>query len=239
MEPNDCSPGKLFIIATPIGNLNDFSHRAENVLIDCDLVACEDTRVTAKLLSHYSIKKSLVSYREENEKKQSKILTSEIKKGKNIALVSDAGFPTISDPGFRLVRECHLQSIEVIPIPGPNAALTALSASGLPTHQFLFLGFLPKKKLGVSKLLEQWREFEGSIIVYESRYKIERTLGLILSTLGADRFISIARELTKLHESIISGPASQVVKKFYQGSAKGEFTLVIGPANYSFDYKDE
>jgi 16S rRNA (cytidine1402-2'-O)-methyltransferase len=239
VEPKDCSPGKLFIIATPIGNLNDFSHRAENALNNCDLVACEDTRVTAKLLSHYSIKKSLVSYRDENEKKQAKILTSEIMHGKNIALVSDAGFPTISDPGFRLVRECHLKSIQVVPVPGPNAALTALSASGLPTHQFLFLGFLPKKKLGVSKLLEQWREFEGSLIVYESRYKIERTLALILSTYGPGRFICIARELTKLHESIISGPASQVIEKFHQGSAKGEFTLVIGPANYSFNYKDE
>ena len=238
MEASHSSPGNLFIIATPIGNLSDFSYRAESVLSKCDLVACEDTRVTAKLLSHYSIQKPLISYREENEKKQSIALTSELKDGKNIALLSDAGFPTISDPGFRLVRECHLKSLQVIPVPGPNAALTALSASGLPTHQFLFLGFLPKKKTGVTKLLEKWQDFDGSIIYYESRYKIERSLLLIQENLGPDRYISICRELTKLHESIISGPCSQVIKKFKQGSSKGEFTLIVGPATYSFDYND-
>ena len=236
--PSHCSPAKLFLVATPIGNLDDFSHRAKVTLNQCDLIACEDTRVSSKLLSRYSIKKPLVSYREENEKKQASFLTNQIKQGKNIALLSDAGLPTISDPGFRLVRECHLSGIEVVPIPGPNAAITALCASGLPTHQFLFLGFLPKKKVAASKLLQKWSDFSGSIILYESRYKIIRTMGIFQDLFEEERYICIARELTKVHETILSGPMVEVFDRMNSGSTKGEFTIVIAPRGYSFEYSE-
>ena len=229
----DVAPSKLFLIATPIGNLSDLSHRAIEVLNRCDLIACEDTRVTAKLLSNFSIRKKLLSYREENERKQTEVIAEQISQGANVALLSDAGYPGISDPGFRLVRECHRTGIKVIPIPGPNAALTALSASGLPTHQFLFLGFLPKKTTGITKIFEKWQEFEGSIIFFESRHKIVKTLALMEEFFEADRHICIARELTKLHESIISGPISEAILRFNQESKKGEFTLVLAPKGYS------
>ena len=138
--------GSLYLIATPIGNLNDFSPRAQESLSICDLIACEDTRITQKLLAHFQVKKPLISYREENEKKQAQNLISEIKKGRKIALVSDAGYPGISDPGFRLVRECRRHGLEIVNVPGANAAITAIASSGLPTHNFVFLGFPPKGK---------------------------------------------------------------------------------------------
>ena len=140
--------GCLYIVATPIGNLGDFTGRGKKVLSECDLIACEDTRVTKKLLSHLELSKPMISYREENERKQSEFLASEISKGQRIALLSDAGYPGISDPGFRLIRECRKQNIEVVPVPGPNAAITALAASGLPTHHFLF-GLPAKGKSGI------------------------------------------------------------------------------------------
>ena len=143
------------------------------------MIACEDTRVTKKLLDHLSISKTLVSYREENEVRKTTELADLLEQGKSIALVSDAGYPGISDPGFRLVRECRVREIPIVPIPGPNAAITVLAVSGLPTHQFLFLGFLPKKSSGARKALDEWKGFGGSLILYESRYRIEKTLSLI------------------------------------------------------------
>lgn len=234
MSPDQESSGCLFIVATPIGNLGDLSQRAALTIENSDIIACEDTRVTAKLLQHLNLQIPMVSYREENERKKSQEIALDIESGKKVALLSDAGYPCINDPGFRLVRECHARKLKIIPIPGPNAALTALAASGLPTHQFAFIGFLPKKTGQVQKTIESWKDFDGSVVLYESKYKIAKTLNVISETLGSDRFICLARELTKSYESILSGPASQVIEEQSQSSGKGEFTIVIGPSGYSF-----
>ena len=229
----DIPRGSLFLVATPIGNLDDFSLRGINALKQADLIACEDTRVTKKLLDFLSLTKPLVSYREENEKKKSIELAGLIESGQKIALVSDAGYPGISDPGFRLVRECRRRRLSVNPIPGPNAAITALAASGLPTHQFLYLGFLPKKSVAANKVLEKWKAFEGSIIIYESKYRIEKTIRCIHETLGSDRLICLSRELTKMHETFHIGTPSEVIDRLKERSSKGEFTLVLAPSGYS------
>ncbi len=234
MSPDQELSGCLFIVATPIGNLGDLSQRAALTIENSDIIACEDTRVTAKLLQHLNLRIPMVSYREENERKKSQEIALDIESGKKVALLSDAGYPCINDPGFRLVRECHARKLRIIPIPGPNAALTALAASGLPTHQFAFIGFLPKKTGQVQKTIESWKDFDGSVVLYESKYKIAKTLNAISETLGSDRFICLARELTKSYESILSGPVNQVIEEQSQSSGKGEFTIVIGPSGYSF-----
>lgn len=226
--------GCLYLVATPIGNLADFSPRAKSVLTDCDIIACEDTRVTQKLLSHIGLSKPLVSYREENERKQTPQLILEMVSGKKIALVSDAGFPSVSDPGFCLVRQCRREGFEVVPIPGPNAAITALAASGLPTHNFLFLGFPPKGKVAFQNLLEKWKDFGGSLIFYQSKYKIPATFEVLEKAFGKDRYISVARELTKIHETILVGTIAEVKSKSQDLSQKGEFTIVVAPHDFTF-----
>lgn len=226
------SDGALYLVATPIGNLSDLSARTRDALDKCDLIACEDTRVTKKLLDHLSLSKNLISYREENEVRKTVELAGLLEQGKSVALVSDAGYPGISDPGFRIVRECRTRQIPIVPVPGPNAAITVLAASGLPTHQFLFLGFLPKKSAGARKALEEWKDFGGSIILYESKHRIEKTLGLIEEKLGSERMICLAREVTKLHESFLVGSVAEVTILNRTRSSKGEFTLVIGPEGY-------
>ena len=226
------SDGALYLVATPIGNLSDLSARTRDALDKCDLIACEDTRVTKKLLDHLSLSKPLVSYREENEVRKTLELAGLLEQGKSVALVSDAGYPGISDPGFRMVRECRTRNIPIVPVPGPNAAITVLAASGLPTHQFLFLGFLPKKSAGARKALEEWKDFGGSLILYESKHRIEKTLGLIEEELGPERMICLAREVTKLHESFLVGSVAEVITLNRTRSSKGEFTLVIGPEGY-------
>ena len=226
------SDGALYLVATPIGNLSDLSARVRDALDKCDLIACEDTRVTKKLLDHLSLSKTLVSYREENEVRKTVELAGLLEQGKSVALVSDAGYPGISDPGFRMVRECRTRNIPIVPVPGPNAAITVLAASGLPTHQFLFLGFLPKKSAGARKALEEWKDFGGSLILYESKHRIEKTLGLIEEELGSERMICLAREVTKLHESFLVGSVAEVITLNRTRSSKGEFTLVIGPEGY-------
>ena len=226
--------GCLYLVATPIGNLADFSPRAQSVLRDSDIIACEDTRVTQKLLSHIGLSKPLVSYREENERKQTPQLILEMVSGKKIALVSDAGFPSVSDPGFCLVRQCRREGFEVVPIPGPNAAITALAASGLPTHNFLFLGFPPKGKVAFQNLLEKWKDFEGSLIFYQSKYKIPATFEVLEKAFGKDRYISVARELTKIHETILVGTIAEVKSKSQDLSQKGEFTIVVAPHDFTF-----
>jgi 16S rRNA (cytidine1402-2'-O)-methyltransferase len=235
MCPDSELSGCLFLVATPIGNLGDLTKRAALSIENSDIIACEDTRVTAKLLQHLNLRIPMVSYREENERKKSQEIALDIESGKKVALLSDAGYPCINDPGFRLVRECHARKLKIIPIPGPNAALTALAASGLPTHQFAFIGFLPKKRGQVQKTIESWKDFDGSVVLYESKYKIGKTLNAISETLGSDRFICLARELTKSYESILSGPVNKVIEEQSQSSGKGEFTIVIGPSGYSFE----
>ena len=226
--------GILYLVASPIGNLGDISKRCITTLATSDLIACEDTRITSKLLTHLNLQIPLVSYREENEKSKCLELADQIQSGKKVSLVSDAGYPCINDPGFRLVRECHKRDLKISPIPGPNAALTALASSGLPTHQFIYLGFLPKKSAQVLKIFQQWMSFDGSLVLYESKYKIDKTLATIEELMGSDRYICLARELTKSHESILTGPVCRIIEKQSKASGKGEFTLIIAPKGFSF-----
>jgi 16S rRNA (cytidine1402-2'-O)-methyltransferase len=215
--------GALVIVATPIGNLSDMSARALEALRNADIIACEDTRQTLKLLNHFGIQKPLVSYHDFNEEKKAAELGARIREGLTVALVSDAGTPGISDPGYRLVRYCREQDLNVVSIPGPNAAVTALAASGLPSDEFLFVGFLPSKKTARREKLETLRSVTATLIFYEAPHRIQGTLVDLLEVLG-DREACIARELTKLHEESLFGKLSAI-----QGKVKelGEFVVVV------------
>jgi 16S rRNA (cytidine1402-2'-O)-methyltransferase len=216
--------GTLFLVATPIGNLGDISARALETLRNADVIACEDTRQTLKLLSHFGIQKPLTSYHDFNEREKAMELAGRIENGENVALVSDAGTPAISDPGFRLVRLCRERSIQVISIPGANAAITALSASGLPSDQFLFVGFLPPKKTARREYLETLRTFRGTLIFYEGPHRILAALEDIQEVFG-DREACIGRELTKLHEEYLFGRLSEVRPRIKE---LGEFVVIVG-----------
>jgi len=216
--------GTLFLVATPIGNLGDISSRALDTLRAVDAIACEDTRQTVKLLTHFGLQKPLTSYHDFNEREKALELAGRIENGENIALVSDAGTPAISDPGFRLVRLCRERGIPVISIPGANAAITALSASGLPSDQFLFVGFLPPRKSARCEHLETLRTFRGTLIFYEGPHRIQAALDDIQEVLG-DREACIGRELTKLHEEYLFGKLSEVRPRVKE---LGEFVIVVG-----------
>jgi len=220
------STGTLYIIATPIGNLEDITMRAVRILGEVDLIAAEDTRKTAILLNHYTIKKPLTSYFEHNEQVKTGWLVSELKAGKNIALVSEAGTPTISDPGFRIVAAAIAESITVVPVPGACAAIAALSASGLPVHRFAFEGFLPPKSGKRKNLLKKIAAEERTLIFYESPYRIQAALADMLEVLG-DRRVAVGRELTKLHEEFIYGTLSAIAARLRGSVIKGEFTVVV------------
>jgi 16S rRNA (cytidine1402-2'-O)-methyltransferase len=215
--------GALVIVATPIGNLSDISPRALEALRTADLIACEDTRQTLKLLNHFGIQKPLVSYHDFNEEKKAAELGEKIRNGSNIAIVSDAGTPGISDPGYRLVRYCRERGLSVLSIPGANAAVTALAASGLPSDEFFFAGFLPSKKGARRDKLDSLRSMRATLIFYEAPHRIEVTLTDLLEVLG-DREVCIARELTKLHEEFLFGKLSEIVGKV---KALGEFVIVV------------
>jgi 16S rRNA (cytidine1402-2'-O)-methyltransferase len=215
--------GSLVIVATPIGNLSDISARALDALRSADLIACEDTRQTIKLLNHFGIQKALVSYHDFNEEKKASELGEKIRQGQTIALVSDAGTPGISDPGFRLVRYCREQGLTVSVIPGPNAAVASLSASGLPSDEFYFVGFLPSKKTARREKLESLRSLKATLVFYEAPHRIEGTLTDLLEILG-DREACIGRELTKLHEEFVFGKLSEIQKRI---KALGEFVVVV------------
>jgi 16S rRNA (cytidine1402-2'-O)-methyltransferase len=215
--------GALVIVATPIGNLSDISPRAVEALRSADLIACEDTRQSLKLLNHFGIQKPLVSYHDFNEEKKAAELGEKIRGGCTIALVSDAGTPGISDPGYRLVRYCREQGLNVVSIPGPNAAVAALAASGLPSDEFLFVGFLPSKKSARREKLESLRSVSATLIFYEAPHRIQGTLIDLLEILG-DRETCIARELTKLHEEFLFGRLSEVVGRV---KTLGEFVIVV------------
>lgn len=220
--------GKLYIVSTPIGNLEDITLRALRILKEVDLIACEDTRVTKKLLSHYQIHKPLTSYHEHNEREKAEELLSLLEAGQNIAVVSDAGTPGVSDPGYRLVSLVSEKGIEVIALPGPSAAVAALSVSGLPTTCFTFLGFLPKSDKKRRECLESVREYTQTLIFYESPNRIIETLKNMFETLG-NRQVSISREITKMFEEILRGEISQVIQILEKReSMKGEFTIVVG-----------
>jgi 16S rRNA (cytidine1402-2'-O)-methyltransferase len=220
--------GRLYLVATPIGNLEDITYRAIRVLKEADLIACEDTRHTRVLLDHYAIDRPTISYHEHNESGRTPDLIERLKSGQSIAVVSDAGTPLISDPGYRLVNQALAEGIDVVPIPGASAILAALIASGLPTDEFHFGGFLPAKSSQRRKALEAVRDLDCSLVFYETPHRILESLEDIAATLG-DRPIVVTRELTKLHEEFLRGTAQEVLEKLRgRPSVKGEITLVIG-----------
>ncbi|HWG40713.1 MAG TPA: 16S rRNA (cytidine(1402)-2'-O)-methyltransferase [Candidatus Acidoferrales bacterium] len=221
-------PGTLYIVATPIGNLEDITYRAVRVLREADLIACEDTRHTAKLLHHYGMDKPTVSYHEHNEAARAEELVAKLTAGLNIAQVSDAGMPGISDPGYRVIKLAIERGVPVVPIPGASAVVAALAASGLPTDSFQFLGFLPAKSGQRRTILEMLRNAEHTTIVYEAPHRIVETMEDIVELLGAERPVVLARELTKLHEEFIRGGAGEVLRRIQEHAMKGEMTLLIG-----------
>jgi 16S rRNA (cytidine1402-2'-O)-methyltransferase len=224
--PSDKKKGTLYIVSTPIGNLEDITLRALRILKEADLIAAEDTRHTGLLLRHFSIHTPLTSYFEGNEMKKREFILSKLRQGDWIALVSDAGTPGISDPGYRLIRLAIENEIPVIPIPGPSAVIAALSVAGLPTDAFLFKGFLPHKSKRRRDLLKQLEEVKETLIFYESPHRLSETLRDILEVLG-DRDLVLTRELTKIYEEVLRGKVSEIQNTLGEKKIKGEITLVI------------
>ncbi len=220
--------GCLYLVATPIGNLEDITLRALRVLKEADLIACEDTRQTQKLLNHYGIRKRLVSYHEHNEMTRAPELVIELEQGARAALVSDAGTPVISDPGHRLVSLCLRHRIPVVPIPGPSALVAALAASGMPTEEFLFAGFLPARAGERRKALRELTTEPRTLVFYEAPHRLEETLKDALAILGP-RPAVIAREVTKVHEEFLRGNLQELLERAGRKALRGEMTLLIGP----------
>jgi 16S rRNA (cytidine1402-2'-O)-methyltransferase len=231
-ERNGSLPGpSLYLVATPIGNLEDITLRALRVLKEVDLIACEDTRQTLKLLSHYGIKTRLVSYHEHNEMTKAAELIVDLEGGAKIALVTDAGMPGISDPGFHLIALAIRHHVPVVPIPGASAFLAALVASGLPTDSFRFSGFLPAKSGQRRKLLESVKDTPRTQVFYEAPHRLLQTLADVVEVLGNSRHIVVAREVTKIHEEFLRGRATEVLDQLKsRGEVKGEITLLIAKA---------
>ena len=220
-------PGTLYVVSTPIGNLEDITHRAIRVLGEVDLIACEDTRHTRKLLDRYGITTKTISYHEHNEQERSRELIDLLAGGTNLAVVSDAGTPGISDPGFRLVRLAIARELSVVPVPGPSALITALVASGLPTDEFFFGGFLPARSGARQTRLNELRSIPSTLIFYEAPHRLAAALSDAHEILG-EREAVVARELTKLHEEISRGRLSELVARFSSGeNARGEIVLII------------
>ncbi|MGH9822462.1 MAG: 16S rRNA (cytidine(1402)-2'-O)-methyltransferase [Blastocatellia bacterium] len=222
--------GSLYLVATPIGNLEDITLRALRILREVDLIACEDTRHARKLLSHFDISKPLVSYHEHNERERTEELVQKLEAGTNIALTSDAGMPLISDPGYRLVCEASAHGIAVVPIPGASAVITALAASGLPTDEFVFAGFLPRKRGARRTRFNDFLLTPSTLVFYETPHRIKEALEDAREVLG-DRPAAIARELTKLHEEIVRGTLSEIEARVAEKAPRGEFVLMIAGAS--------
>lgn len=222
----DQKRGVLYVVATPIGNLEDITLRAIRILKDVDLIAAEDTRHTSILLKHFGISKPLTSFFEGNELKKREYILSRLQNGYKVALVSDAGTPGISDPGFKLIKFVIENGISVIPVPGPSAIIAALSVSGLPTDSFLFKGFLSRKSKKRIEQLQELKEIKETIILYESPHRINQTLKDILDVFG-DREMVLARELTKIYEEVLRGRVSEIINKIESKNLKGEITLII------------
>lgn len=226
-------PGHLYVVATPIGNLADLTERARAILGAVDIIACEDTRTTGAMLTRFGLRRTLVAYHEHNETEMAEKLAHELVAGKSVAIVSDAGTPALSDPGFRVVRACRRRGLPVVPVPGPSALTAVLSASGLPTNGFLYVGFLPPKSAARVAFFEKHRDFAYTLALFESCHRIDKAVTEVVSTLGSDRVICVAKEVTKLHETFLVGPAADVQARLAQTSLKGEFVLLIAPGDFA------
>jgi 16S rRNA (cytidine1402-2'-O)-methyltransferase len=224
----DAETGCLYLVATPIGNLEDITLRALRILKEVDLIACEDTRQSQKLLQHYEIQKSLVSYHEHNELTRAPELVIELEQGAKVALVSDAGTPGISDPGHRLVALCLRHHLPVVPIPGPSALVAALAVSGLPSDEFLFVGFLPPRAGARRKALETLKAEPRTLVLYEAPHRIVETLSDAAEILGP-RPAVLAREVTKIHEEFRRGHLGELLESAQKRAPRGEITLLIAP----------
>ncbi|WP_319782445.1 16S rRNA (cytidine(1402)-2'-O)-methyltransferase [Oceanisphaera sp. IT1-181] len=229
----------LYIVPTPIGNLNDISQRALDTLQEVDLIACEDTRHTAKLLSHYQINTSTWALHDHNEQYKSEQLVARLVGGQSVALVSDAGTPLISDPGYHLVNRCREAGIQVIALPGPCAAITALSAAGLPTDRFAFEGFLPSKEKARLDKIEQLKDEPRTLIFYESPRRLLHSVAAIVEVLGAERQLVVAREITKTFESIHSLPAGEMLQWLGEDTNRSRGEIVLMVAGYRPSVEDE
>ena len=230
--------GTLFVVATPIGNLEDMTIRAVRVLKEAGLIAAEDTRHTKKLLTHFAVDTPLTSYHEHNEREKAGFIVEKLLSGTDVALVSDAGTPGISDPGYRLVGLAVEKGIRIIPVPGASAIISLVSVSGLPTDEFTFKGFLPSKEGELKRLLQGLKGRAATTIFYESPRRLRRSLELVFETLG-DIHVVIGRELTKIHEEVIRGRVSEVLAGLSEG-IKGEVTLILRTEDesVSFDYRE-
>ena len=235
------APGpELYLVGTPIGNLEDITLRALRVLKEVDLIACEDTRQTQKLLNHYGVTTRTISYHEHNEMTRAAELVKEMQEGASVALVTDAGMPGISDPGFRLISLAIRHHLPVVPIPGASAFLAALVASGLPTDSFRFSGFLPAKRGERRAALEAIKSSPRTQVFYEAPHRIVEALSDVVEVLGKDRHVVIAREVTKLHEEFLRGRAGEVLETLKaRDGVKGEITLLIGKAEETETLADE
>ena len=218
--------GQLFVVGTPIGNLEDVTLRAISTLQSVDIILAEDTRNSKKLLDAHKIETKMISYHEHSNDKEIKKIIDLLLEGKDLALISDAGTPTISDPGYGLIRDCIKHDIVIVPIPGVSAITAAMSVSGLPSDSFTFVGFLPQKK-GRLKKIELLKNIENTVILFESPYRLEKTLNQLLEHLG-NRSVVVGRELTKLYEEVIRGNLSDVIMHFSKSKVKGEIVIMIG-----------
>jgi len=228
----------LYVVATPIGNLEDITLRALRVLKEVDLIACEDTRQTRNLLDHYGIQTRTISYHEHNEMTRAAELIVNLEQGGRLALVSDAGMPSISDPGYRLITLAIRHRVPVVPVPGASAFVAALVASGLPTDSFKFNGFLPAKRGQRRSELENVRDAPRTVIYYEAPHRIIETLEDVVAVMGGSRHVVIAREVTKLHEEFLRGRADEVLERLRErGDVKGEITLLVGRATEAGERK--
>ena len=219
--------GKLSVVGTPIGNFSDFSQRGGETLRNADFIACEDTRVTAKLLGRFDIKKPLLSYYKPKELEKSEKIIALLLDGKNVALVSDAGMPCVSDPGYILVKKCYELDIPVEVIPGANAAVCAVALSGLEAARFTFEGILPVEKKERFERLDEVKNLPHALVFYEAPHKLKSTLGDMAEALGADRNAALCRELTKMHEETLRGTLAELLAHYEQNEPRGEYVIVI------------
>jgi len=223
--------GKLYVVATPIGNMGDITIRALETLKSVDLILSEDTRETTKLLQHYEIQKSQISYRDQNHIRVFSNILETLESGKDIALVSDSGTPLISDPGFKLVQDLIAKGIKIESIPGPSAVIGALTVSGLPTDKFTFIGFLPKKSGQQDKLLKEYGALESTLVIYESPYRVVKLLEQLKTSLG-NRKVCIVKDLTKLYENLIYGEIDAILTDRTSIKPKGEYIILVAKKDF-------